>query len=276
MKHSVGRMRELNPNELVVFFFFHGQGEDLQRTVLGLFRALLSSILVYFPEELARLTALFAMKEGQFGGYMAKRWEWTENELREHLSTVLMKGTHQRPVVIFIDALDECGEHSAKNLLGYFQELTHRSAGTPARFKRCISSRHYPILALDAIPSVEVEKMNFEDIQWYTRQRLREIQPKSKREQIESEIVSQARGGFQWVFLVTGTIIDKNLAGFKADKLLADLAVCPKTLSAMYERILGMVPAADQPQMVKLFQWVLFAERPLSAQELCFSGFWMH
>lgn len=70
------------------------------------------------------------------------------------------------------------------------------------------------------------------------------------------------------MFLVTETIIDKNLAGFKADKLLADLAVCPKTLSAMYERILHAVPAADQPQMVKLFQWGLFAERPLSAQEL--------
>ncbi|OAL43444.1 ankyrin [Pyrenochaeta sp. DS3sAY3a] len=268
MKHIIKKMRELNPSDVVVSFFFYGQGQDLQRTVLGLFRALLSSILIHFPEELAELTASFAEKERRFGGYTENRWEWTENELRQHLSTVLIKGTHQRPVVIFIDALDECGEHSAKKLLAYFQDVAHQAAGTPARFKICISSRHYPILALDAIPSVAVEKMNSGDIQWYTQQRLRQIQPKSKREQIESEIVSQARGGFQWVFLVTETIIDKNLAGFKADKLLADLAVCPKTLSAMYERILGLVPAADQPQMVKLFQWVLFAERPLSAQEL--------
>lgn len=161
-------MRELYPSDLIVFFFFHGQGQDLQKTVLGLFRALLSSILVHFPEELSQLTASFAEKEGRFGGYMTKRWEWTENELREHLSMVLIKGTHQRPVVIFIDALDECGEHSAKNLLAYFKDLTLQAVDTPARFKICISSRHYPILALDAIPSVQVEEMNSKDIQWYT------------------------------------------------------------------------------------------------------------
>ena len=225
-------------------------------------------MLGYFPEHLAQLAARFIEKEKRYGSYLAERWEWSDNELQELLSDVLIKGTHSRPIVIFIDALDECGEGPAKSLLAYFKDLTHQAEHSSARFKVCLSSRHYPILALDTIPGVQVEKMNYKDIRRYTQQRLKDVQLGSKREQIETEILSKSDGGFQWVFLVTETIIDKNLKGIRADKLLEELAYCPQTLSAMYERILNDVSAADRLRMVKLFQWVLFAERPLSAQEL--------
>jgi hypothetical protein len=268
MKHCVKRIRERSPDDLVVSFFFHGQGTPLQKTLLGLFRALLASLLEYFPEHLTQLVAKFAEKEKRYGGFAGCRWEWTENELKEVLSNVLVKGTHCQPVVIFIDALDECGEGPAKGLLAYFEDLTYQAESEHAHFRGCLSSRHYPILALDTIPSVQVEKMNGQDIQWYVRKQLRDIRPVSKRDQIEAEILSKSNGGFQWVFLVTSTIIDKNLTGIRAEKLLEGLATCPQTLSKTYETIFDGVPAADRYQMTKIFQWVLFAERPLSAQEL--------
>ncbi|RYN50572.1 hypothetical protein AA0117_g13405, partial [Alternaria alternata] len=268
MKHIAKRIRERSSDDLVVSFFFHGQGTPLQKTLLGLFRALLASLLEYFPEHLTQLVAKFAEREKRYGGYTGRRWQWTENELQELLSSVLLKGTHCQPVVVFIDALDECGEGSAKSLLAYFKDLTYQAGSQHAHFKVCLSSRHYPILALDTIPSVQVEKMNGQDIRWYVRERLRDIRPVSKREQIEAEILSKSNGGFQWVFLVTGAIIDKNLVGIRAEKLLEELASCPQTLSKTYETILNGVPAADRYQMTKIFQWVLFAERPLSAQEL--------
>lgn len=62
----------------------------------------------------------------------------------------------------------------------------------------------------------------------------------------KTEILSKSNGRFEWVFLVTEMIIDKNLKGIKADKLLAELVHCPQTLSAMYERILNDVSAADR------------------------------
>jgi hypothetical protein len=268
MKHCVKRICERSPDDLVVSFFFHGQGTLLQKTLLGLFRALLASLLEYFPEHLTQLTAKFAEKEVRYGGFAGGRWEWTENELKEVLSNVLVKGTHCQPVVIFIDALDECGEGPAKSLLAYFKDLTYQAESEQSHFRGCLSSRHYPILALDTIPSVQVEKMNGQDMQWYVRKQLRDIRPESKRDQIEAEILSRSNGGFQWVFLVTSTIIDKNLTGIRAEKLLEELASCPQTLSKTYETILNGVPAADRYQMTKIFQWVLFAQRPLSAQEL--------
>ena len=268
MKHCVKRTCERSPDDLVVSFFFHGQGTPLQKTLLGLFRALLASLFEYFPEHLTQLVAKFAEKEKQYGGFAGRRWEWTENKLKEVLSNVLVKGTHCQPVVIFIDALDECGEDPAKSLLAYFKDLTYQAESEQSHFRACLSSRHYPILALDTIPSVQVEKMNGRDMQWYVRKQLRDIRPESKRDQIEAEILSRSNGGFQWVFLVTSTIIDKNLTGIRAEKLLEGLATCPQTLSKTYETIFDGVPTADRYQMTKIFQWVLFAERPLSAQEL--------
>ncbi|EMD58218.1 hypothetical protein COCSADRAFT_155026, partial [Bipolaris sorokiniana ND90Pr] len=268
MKHSVKRIRERSPNDLVIYFFFHGQGTPLQKTLLGLFRALLASMLEHFPEHLTQMTAKFSEKEKRYGGHTGGAWEWTESELKEVLSSLLTNDTHLQRIVIFIDALDECGEGPAKSLLAYFQDLTYQTKSEHAYFKVCLSSRHYPILALDTIPSVQVENMNGQDVQWYVQKQLRNIRPESKRRQIEAEILSKFNGGFQWVFLVTNTIVEKNLVGIRAEKLLEELATCPQTLSKTYEAILNGVLPTDQHQMTKIFQWVLFAERPLSAQEL--------
>jgi ankyrin repeat protein len=268
MKHSVKRMRERSLNDLVVSFFFHGQGTPLQKSLLGLFRALLASMLEHFPEHLTRLAVKFAEREKRYGRFSERRWEWTEKELQELLSTMLIRGTHCQPVVIFIDALDECGEGHAKSLLEYCKELTQQAEHGRARFKICLSSRHYPILALNILSSVQVEEQNQQDIRRYIQKKLKDIRPKSKGEQIEAEILSRSNGGFQWVFLVTRTIIDKNLIGIKAEKLLNELDACPQTLSEIYEAILDSVPVAGQKQMAKIFQWVRYAERPLSAQEL--------
>jgi ankyrin repeat protein/predicted ATPase len=269
IKHIATRTHERNLCDVVVSFFFHGQGTPLQKNLLGLFRALLASILKYFPEHLTELAAKFAEREKQYGRDLTKpRWEWTENELRALLSGVLVNGTHRQPVIIFIDALDECGEDAATSLLAYFRDLADRTESGNARFKICFSSRHYPILGHDLIPSIEVEKMNGEDIRWYVKKRLKDIPLESKRQKIESEILSKSNGGFQWVFLVTSTIVIKDSRGTGETKLLEELTNCPQTLSNTYEVILRQVPATEQHQMMKIFQWVLFAERPLSAQEL--------
>jgi hypothetical protein len=268
MKFAVKKMHEREPGKLILSFFIHGQGTDLQKTPLGIFRALLNSILQDFPEYLAQLTTKYEDREKRFGGYMADRWKWSDRELQEFLFDVLTEGTKYLPVIIFVDALDECGEGPAKSLLAYFKDLAKQVERKEAPVKICLSSRHYPILGLDTIPAIFVEERNDMDIRWYTQERLKDIQPKVKRQLIEKEILLKARGGFQWVFLVTEMVIGRNLAGIRTDQLLGELASCPGTLSELYTATLSGVSEAEKRQMVKLFQWVLFAERPLSAQEL--------
>ena len=109
----------------------------------------------------------------------------------------MIKGTYSRPIVIFIDVLDECGEDPVKSLLAYFKDLTYQTERSSARFKVYFSSRYYPILALNTIPGVQVEKMNHEDIRRYAQQRLKDVQLGLKREQIETEILLKSDRGFQ-------------------------------------------------------------------------------
>lgn len=100
---------------------------------------------------------------------MAGRWSWDANELQEILSDVLVEGTQHQPVVIFIDALNECGEAPARDLLAFFNELMRKVMSNQAQVKICLSSRHYPILCLENIQSIFVEERNHEDIRHYVR-----------------------------------------------------------------------------------------------------------
>ncbi|KAJ4324746.1 hypothetical protein N0V94_001144 [Neodidymelliopsis sp. IMI 364377] len=265
MKHAAKIEKQRRPDELVVSYFVHGQGTELQKAPLGVLRALLNSLLGHFPSHLAKLTATFRDREERFGGYMANRWHWSCKELQELLLSVLVEGTQHQHVVIFVDALDECGEDSAKNLLAYFSGISRQVDAKGAHVKICLSSRHYPILSLENFPAISVEERNGEDIRWYVGERLRGIQPATRRQQIQDEILSKACGGFQWVFLITETLIGRHLAG---KNLFKDIASCPQTLSELYATILNTGPEMERSQMIKLFQWILFAKRPLSAQEL--------
>ena len=268
MKFAVKMMDQRKSRELVLSFFLHGRGTLLQKTPLGLFRALLNSMLKSFPEYLSQLTKRFEDRERRFGSYQMNRWDWADIELQDFMSEVLTKGTKNQPVIIFVDALDECGEDFAKSLLTFFKELMEDIKREEAQVKICFSSRHYPILSLNTIPTISVEDRNNGDIQVVVQQRLKEIQPEAKRRQIEKEILLKAQGGFQWAVLVTAMVIDGNATGTKMRKLLERLKSIPEALDELYTEILNGVTEAEKYQMTKLFQWVLFTERPLSAQEL--------
>ncbi|KAK0758409.1 hypothetical protein N5P37_008807 [Trichoderma harzianum] len=234
MKYAVKMMNCRQPGELVVSFLIHGRGTPLQKNLLGVFRALLNSMLTSFPEYLSQLAERFNDYERRFGTYQENRWAWTEEELQEFMSEVLTKGTRSRPVTIFIDAIDE----------------------------------HFPLLDLKTISTISVEERIDKDIRLVIRERLEQIQPKARRQQMEKEILLKAQGGFQWVVLITSMVIDRNTIGIKAEKLHEMIKTTPEALDELYTNILSGVTEAEIHQMTKLFQWILFAERPLSAQEL--------
>jgi hypothetical protein len=170
------------------------------------------------------------------------------------MSEVLTKGAKNQPVVIFVDALDECGKDFAKSLLTYLKDLMKDVEREEAQVKICFSSRHYPILGLDTIPTISVKDQNDKDIRLVIQERLKEIQPKAKRRQIEKEILSKAQGGFQWAVLVTAMVVDGNATGTKVKKLHEKLTSTPEALDELYTDILSGVTEAKKHQMTKLFQ----------------------
>ncbi|KAF2727897.1 ankyrin repeat protein, partial [Polyplosphaeria fusca] len=268
MKFAVTEMRKRQPGGLVASFFIHGQGMNLQKTPLGIYRALLNSILPHFPSYLSQLTRTFEDQEKRFGAYTAERWEWTDKELQDLLSDVLTVGSKHKPVIVFVDALDECGEETARSLLAYFKDLMEDIERGGSQTKICVSSRHYPILGVNTIPTIFVEERNGKDIQSVILKRLRDIQLEGRRSQVQHAILSKAQGGFQWAVLVTSLVLDGNAIGKGVEKLVKTIESMPPALNNLYAKILSGFPKAEEDQMVKLFQWVLFAKRPLSSQEL--------
>ncbi|RDH16249.1 hypothetical protein M747DRAFT_267006 [Aspergillus niger ATCC 13496] len=267
MKFAVQSMADKNAGKLVSFFI-HGRGTTLQRTPLGLFRALLNAMLCSFPDYLCQLTQSFVDREKRYGSYEEGRWTWPEEELRKLLSQILTEGTKNSPVIVFIDALDECGKDSARTLLTYFKDLMEAVKCKGGQAKICLSSRHYPILGHHMIPSICMEQQNTNDIQRVVGGMLKEIEAEEDRKYFESEVLSKARGGFQWAVLVCNRVIEENIIGTKREDLRSKLADIPEALDGLYSRILNDVHESDRQQMVKLFQWILFAKRPLSAHEL--------
>ncbi|KAJ4247833.1 hypothetical protein NW762_013042 [Fusarium torreyae] len=269
MKFAVDMMSRRKSGELVVSFFIHGRGVALQKSPLGLYRALLNSMLRSFPVYLKELTGRFKDREERYGSYeRSNGWRWTDKELETFLSEVLSKGTKSQPVVIFVDALDECGADEAKRLLTYFQNIMSDVESGEALVKICFSSRHYPILGQETMSKLYVEEKNDGDIRLVIQNRLKEIQPPKKREKIETEILLKAHGGFQWAMLMIDMVHDGNTTGARTQSLLRNISTIPDGLDELYAVILSGVTKAEEQLMTKLFRWVLFTERPLSTQEL--------
>lgn len=75
---------------LVLLFFFHGRGDELQRTPLGLLQSLLHQVLGQAPDALQDLVDMFDTKRKQ-NGKPGEDWHWHENELWPFFTSSLPK-----------------------------------------------------------------------------------------------------------------------------------------------------------------------------------------
>lgn len=267
MKYALRAMERSQPEAVITSFFFHGQGMDLQRSPLGLFRALLHSLLEPFQDKLNELTEKFNDHQRRFGNYQEKRWQWNREELEECLGKVLIHGTKNRPTILFVDALDECGDKDARYLLEYFKSVMDSAERCGSQVRICLSSRYYPILGQNNIPTVSVEINNHQDIQLVVERRLSMLEPFAECQQLQEKILSKAQGGFQWVILITQEVKER-FTSEKLETLLEMVSVAPGTLDELYAGITNHASESKKQQMIRLFQWILFAKRPLAAQEL--------
>ncbi|KAG9495577.1 hypothetical protein J7337_013827 [Fusarium musae] len=115
---------------------------------------------------------------------------------------------------------------------------------------------------------VYVEERNDQDIRLVIEGQLEDIKPVERRRQIEKEILLKAHGGFQWAILITKMVLEEDMAGARTEDLLNIISTTPPDLDDLYDLILKGATKGKYKQMAKLFQWVLYAKRPLSAQEL--------
>ncbi|RDW91018.1 hypothetical protein BP5796_02183 [Coleophoma crateriformis] len=259
---------------LTLDFFFHGRGVELQKTPAGLFRSLLHQL--YIQEPAVRPMIRQEFKENNYIGEVGKGWQWPPKDLKELFSRAVQYAAKSQQVSILVDALDEAGSETASQLADYFHQLDESSRNINGSMRICIACRHYPILSTPSKFEIIVEKNNSKDILAYVQSKIRSRIPTLQNhlearlwDDLIRDIVTEAKGVFQWVYLIIPLIINHHSEGESLVFIRKELKKLPETLDEVYEHILqNVIPVEKLSRTLHLMQWVCLMERPLSVTEL--------
>ncbi|SPO05328.1 uncharacterized protein DNG_08015 [Cephalotrichum gorgonifer] len=264
LKHALRQVPLLyKDGTQAISFFFHGRGNELQRTPLGLFRSILHNLLNRFPGTHPDLIAYFEEKERTVGK-PEEKWNWDVQTLQRFIESAISRILEMFPVVLFIDALDECGEELAFELIDYFKCLLAKFPSVSSSLGICFSCRHYPILELDDGLTIHLEKENTADISLYVQSCFTTAGPSHAH--IEEMISRRAQGVFMWASLVAKRVLRLIRQGKSHPTIVKEIKRIPPTLEGVYSDIIQ--GSEDWASTLRLIEWISFSLRPLTPDEL--------
>jgi ankyrin repeat protein len=252
------------PHDAVAGFFFNAGGHSLERSLVGLFRSLLHQVLCKVRPFLPLFLPLFHQKLAIHG----MDWEWHLAELQEFFLSHIARAKACR-TILFVDALDECGESEVRRFVAFAEQLATVAASFGSKFVICLSSRHYPNIRTGKSLSISVEDHNKTDISAYVREKLQRGISDEAYRVLHHEILEKASGVFLWVVLVIEMLIKAEDDGESLRRMQERLRRVPSGLGELFLQTLKRIDAQDLPITVRMMQWVLFAEEPLTLTEFC-------
>ncbi|KAI8954517.1 hypothetical protein F4801DRAFT_575590 [Xylaria longipes] len=259
LQHALRNARtSIGDGPLILSFFFHGRGVELQKSPLGFFRSILHQLLCHVPNTLSELVTTFEDRRNN-RGEANKNWQWHSRELLDFFKSSLPTILGNRSVWLFVDALDECGKDNAVGLVRNFKALLQESPPTNSQFLICFTCRHYPILDLDCGFEICLEQENREDISTYVRNQLSAYTTPTIPVTIPETITRRASGVFLWTRLVVERIIDLEREGMGWKLVEEEINVIPDDLDDLYQSLVKSMN--KRSASLKLIQWVCFAIR---------------
>ncbi|CZR58683.1 uncharacterized protein PAC_08575 [Phialocephala subalpina] len=204
-------------------------------------------------------------------------WHWHPGEVEGLFDKVILLASSARPIIIFMNALDEAGASTSHHLAQYFQHLDARLAAGSATARLCISCRHYPVPSNNMLLQVSVEEENANDNALYIKDTFRSglaaqdktAFPIEAYQVLEDHIREGALGVFQWAVLVIGLVLDLSRDGDSYAFIKQQFNNIPRGLEQVYRHIFeSVVLTQNYPRSLHLFQWVLCAAQPLSIAEM--------
>jgi len=261
MKFFVGSAAKQLPNDHVISFFFNARGESLERSLEGLYRGLLHQLLTAVP----RLQEVINAQEMLNLSHQA----WPLDRLKTIFSEAVAELGQDR-VTCFIDALDECPDSEIRDMIEFFEELGESTAEEDIGLRVCFSSRHYPQITMKkCLPMVlDGQEGHENDIAKYVQSKLK-VRGKTA-EEVRAAVQGKAKGIFMWVVLVVRILNEESDRGSNSTKLGKCLDRIPAELHDLFQDILQR-GIKDNKYLVPILQWISFAQRPLSREELYFA-----
>ncbi|KAK2612503.1 hypothetical protein QQS21_001441 [Conoideocrella luteorostrata] len=261
LKYAV-RSHELRHDDIILSFFFHGRGSELQKCPAGFFRSLLRQLLKQAPSSLSALVYSFKERCEEIGE-LGEDWQWHNEELWQYFESFLGTVLETRSVWLFVDALDECGEEHAVTLVEWFKALLQSALSTNLNLHVCFTCRHYPITSLGFKFEICLEHENGQDISTYVQARF-SASPEIHASTILDSITGHANGVFMWSRLVVDRVLALDRRGEGIDAIKMKIRSIPPDLDNLYNDLIQNMDSAS----LDLIQWICVATRPLTLDEL--------
>ncbi|KXJ87295.1 hypothetical protein Micbo1qcDRAFT_96457, partial [Microdochium bolleyi] len=241
-------------DHIVLSFFFHARGSELERSTTGMYRSILFQLL----REVPQLQSVLESHESP---------PWSLNKLRSLLSkAVAMLQT--RCLTLFIDALDECHEAEGLEMVRRFQREAKTAFANAVSLRICFSSRPYPVVDMrNGLQIVLNEQEGHAlDLLRYVRSELSGW-PVRLQQYLENAIMGKAQGVFLWAVLVLSLLSQDLRRGRVDDSRLAErLEQLTPGLSDLFKDIIHR-DQRDLEDLKLCVQWILYSAMPLSPQD---------
>ncbi|EPE06410.1 ankyrin repeat protein [Ophiostoma piceae UAMH 11346] len=184
------------------------------------------------------------------------------------------------PVIIVLDALDECAESELKDLIQNMERLLCSNQPANAKLRFLLTSRPYEQILdefwglLNAFPHIHIpgeeeSETISQEINRVIQHRVEQLARKQRlsdkiKSSLEEKLLGIEHRTYLWVYLVfdyLDTGFTKTTTGVEAA-----IQTLPKSVNQAYERILNR--SRDDPMVKKVLSVVLAARRPLTVSEM--------
>lgn len=259
MKTAVDKEISSHTSSATISHFFYRGGGDLEASAGKMYQSLLYQLLEQLPRLKSVLDILTTTN--------LQQGEWPIELLESIFRTAVLQLRGNDTVTCYIDALDECDDREARNIIGFFEDLTDATVEGGVPFRFCVSSRHYPNITMTKCLRLILDHQDghAEDISRYANSKLRLTSPDQKRQLIK-RICEKASGVFLWVKFVVEELNIESDNG-NSHMLQNCLDGIPSELPAIFDRIVRK-DARHDPAFIPTLQWVLFSRVPLKRVEL--------
>ncbi|KAL4800663.1 hypothetical protein BDV19DRAFT_375363 [Aspergillus venezuelensis] len=263
MNFAVTEATRKQSKATVLSFFFNARGDTLEKTTEGMYRSILLQLLSKLPDLQSVLDHLPATS-----GHMQNP-TWGIERLKS-LLLVAVEKLDGRPLICFIDALDECDEEQVRDMLSFIEQLGDMASTNHLQLNVCFSSRHYPHVTVNSKIELVLEDQDGhqQDIANYVHSELK-VGNSSQAGKIKEDVINRASGVFLWVVLVVKILREEYDRG-RIHALKQRLEEIPDRLYELLSDILTRDNNNMQETLLCL-QWILYAKRPLTRAELYFA-----
>lgn len=272
-------------------FFFNARGIQKERTIFGLYLALMHDLLSQDNILMAEFLPLYVRKTRQHSKTVefVERDEvvsaqltqlrgrsptkqalptgleedlWDAAELADIFHATIEKQS-EKLIEIFIDALDECDEDEIRKLISRFEQTIDHARSSDSRLRICWSSRYYPRITLRSKQGLEIaiDSDNGSDIKTYVTRELTNFRS-TLFEPLRQNILSRAQSVFLWVVQVIKLLRKAMDQGKRDHEILALLSTMPPELEDLFDQILENKSGSpeDDRDFIQLLQWTFCSQ----------------